>query len=125
MSLTQEDYQNESQLTIEENWEKLLVSLKSSLNSKPDVKVVLFLIGVQELGKGAKVFSKEEKQDLIHIAVCKILSLSGYFELEGTDTEGWPKWKEALPMPFLSAIDQELFLKYHILEYFSEQNIYQ
>ena len=30
---------------------------------KPDIKVMLFLIGVQELGKGPRKFSKRQKEE--------------------------------------------------------------
>ena len=87
---------------IEEEWEKLQV-------------------GVQELGKGSYPFSKEQKQDLIHIAICKILSFSGYYELEGVDKDGWPHWKLKRELPAFDLIEQETFLKMHILEYFKKE----
>ena len=62
-------------LELERNWQSILTALTSLIGKKPkDLNTVLFLIGVQELGKGKKVFSKEEKQDLMHIAICKVLS---------------------------------------------------
>ena len=73
-------------LELERNWQKLRINLKEIIGQKPkDLNGVLFLIGVQELGKGTAEFTKEQKQDLIHIAICKILSYSGYYELEGLD----------------------------------------
>ena len=78
-------------LQDEIKWEKLLKKLEEVVGKKPaDLKSVLFLIGVQELGKGIKEFSKEEKRDLMHIAICKVLSFSGIYELEGLDEMGWP-----------------------------------
>ena len=56
---------------------------------KPDLESVLFLIGIQELGDIRKKFSKEQKQDLMHIAVCTVFSTSGYYELSGADEDGW------------------------------------
>ncbi len=64
-------------------WEALLEKLENTLGKKPNLEALLFLIGMQELGKGTRVFSKEEKQDLMHIAVCRLLSLEGYYEFEG------------------------------------------
>ena len=81
-------------LAIEINWQKTLLKLEQIIGKKPaDMNAVLFLIGVQELGRGSSSFSKEEKQDLMHIGICKVLSLSGFYELEGQDKEGWPHWK--------------------------------
>ena len=50
----------------------------------------IFLIGIQEIGNITNKFSKEQKQDLMHVAVCSLLSQSGYYKLEGYDDEGWP-----------------------------------
>lgn len=108
------------EISIQEEWEILCQRLSESFGKKPDLNGVLFLIGVQELGKGFRHFEKEEKQDLMHIATCKVLSTSGYYELEGLDNDGWPHWKSLKPMPKLALMEQELFLKHHILEYFSE-----
>jgi hypothetical protein len=107
---------------LEADWDQLLNHLEESLGKKPsDLNAVLFLIGVQELGKGPQQFTKEQKQDLMHIAVCKVLSLSNYYELEGTDTDGWPHWKLVNKTPHFNLISQEQLLKIHILRYFKEE----
>ena len=99
-------------------WLALLEKLKNVIGKKPTLNAILFLIGVQELGKGLLNFSKEEKQDLMHIGICRILSESGYYELEGIDEEGWPHFKLAKPLPNFDLLDQEKLLKMHIKEYF-------
>jgi hypothetical protein len=109
-------------LDLERQWNRLLIELESILDKKPkDLNGVLFIIGMQELGKGAKRFSKEEKQDLMHIAICKVLSLSGYYELEGQDAEGWPHWKMVKKLPHFDLLEQEKLLKMHVLEYFEKE----
>mgnify|MGYP003375321001 FL=1 len=75
---------------LQVRWLKLRIKLKEKFGIKPDMNGVLLLIGIQELGKGRAEYSKEEKQDLMHIAVCTILMQSGYYLLEGHDDEGWP-----------------------------------
>jgi hypothetical protein len=107
-----------------EAWAKLLLHLKSLLGKTPDLNAILFLIGVQELGKGLRDFSKEEKQDLMHIAVCKLLSLPGYYRLTGTDKDGWPQWESTELLPYLSLAEQEDLLRMNILEYFASENIF-
>jgi hypothetical protein len=93
--------------------------IEQSLGKKPkDLNGVLFLIGVQELGQGYRLFSKEEKQDLMHIAICKVLSLSGYYELDGIDQEGWPHWKMIKKLPHFDLLEQEKLLKMAVIEYF-------
>lgn len=109
-------------LDLERQWYRLLVELERLLDKKPkDLNGVLFIIGIQELGKGAKLFSKEEKQDLMHIAICKVLSLAGYYELEGLDAEGWPHWKLIKKLPHFDLLEQEKLLKMHVLEYFEKE----
>jgi len=103
-------------------WLKLRIRLKERFGIKPDMDGILFLIGIQELGSGKQEFSKEEKQDLMHIAVCTVLSPSGYYALEGTDEEGWPHFIQLKPLPELGLVEQENFLKDHILLYFQNQS---
>ena len=106
----------------ERKWQLLLQKLEQTIGKKPkDLNGVLFLIGVHELGKGAKTFSKEEKQDLMHIAICKVLSLSGYYELEGLDEQGWPHWKLVKKLPHFDLLEQEKLLKMHVMEYFESE----
>lgn len=109
-------------LELERAWNALLIKLEDLIGKKPkDLNSVLFLIGVQELGKGKKVFAKEEKQDLMHIAICKVLSLSGFYELEGLDEQGWPHWKPTKKLPHFDILEQEKLLKMHVIEYFEKE----
>lgn len=109
-------------LDLDHEWIKLLGKIHQTVGKKPnDIKSVLFLIGVQELGKGALTFSKEEKQDLIHIAICKVLSLSGFYSLEGVDDAGWPHWKLEKELPKFDLFEQEKILKMNIIDYFKNE----
>lgn len=113
-------------LDLERKWHQLLVFLEKTIGKKPkDMNGVLFIIGMQELGQGAKLFSKEEKQDLLHIAICKVLSLSGYYTLEGLDKDGWPHWKMIKKLPHFDLLEQEKLLKMHVLEYFEKEHEWQ
>jgi len=109
-------------LDAERQWAALLAEIEKQIDKKPkDLNEVLFLIGVQELGQGAKRFEKEEKQDLMHIAICKVLSLAGYYELEGLDKDGWPHWKLINKLPHFDILEQEKLLKMHVIEYFEKE----
>ncbi|MCP4458152.1 MAG: hypothetical protein GY816_09050 [Cytophagales bacterium] len=109
-------------LVLQQKWVKLLSSLGDSLGKKPkDLNNLLYLIGIQELGKGILDFSKDEKQDLIHIAICKVLSLADFYELEGIDEEGWPHWKPTSKLPRLDIAEQEQLLKIYVIEYFEKE----
>lgn len=105
--------------SIDKIWEALLDQLQKLVGKRPsDLNAVLFLIGVQELGVGPKRFSKEAKQDLMHIAVCQVLSQPGYYTFEGYDKDGWPQWILAKPIPHGDLLAQENFLKQHVIDYF-------
>jgi hypothetical protein len=84
----------------------------------PDMKVMLFLIGVQELGKGPGKFSKRQKEELMHIANCRLLSELGFYELEGLDQDGWPHWRLVKPIPAYTLLEQEMILKSLVVTYF-------
>jgi len=109
-------------LDLDRQWQSLLRELDSTAGIKPkDLNGVLFIVGVQELGKGSRHFSKEEKQDLMHIGICRVLSTSGYYELEGTDKDGWPHWKLVKKLPHFDLLEQEKLLKLHVIEYFEKE----
>ena len=107
---------------LQKRWWDLEASLVERFGKKPDLETILFLIGVQEFGDIKEKFTKEQKQDLMHVAVCSLLVPSGYYELEGTDEEGWPHFKQLKELPAFSLKEQEDFLKDHILLYFGQQN---
>lgn len=108
-----------NEINIDASWEELLDQLNTMVGKRPaDLNAVLFLIGVQELGKGPIRFAKEAKQDLMHIAVCKVLSQSGYYALDGYDKDGWPMWTLVKPLPPGDLMAQENFLKKHVILYF-------
>ncbi|MEY4875457.1 MAG: hypothetical protein RL708_606 [Bacteroidota bacterium] len=101
-------------------WGKLTEKLRAQFDKKPDVDALLFLIGIRELGAMPRVFTKEEKQDLMHIATCKLLSRNGFYELEHLDQQGWPHWKPIKELPSLTMKEQEILLKENIIEYFND-----
>src|SRR5688572_10423190 len=100
---------------VQIRWFELEHKLAERFGKKPDMESILFLIGIQELGDIREKFTKEQKQDLMHIAICTVLSSSGYYELSHVDEEGWPHFTQLKPMPELNPFEQETFLKDHIL----------
>lgn len=103
---------------LQQRWWNLEAKLVERFGKKPDMETILFLIGIQEYGNTNTKFTKEQKQDLMHIAVCTLLSKSGYYELEGIDDDGWPHFKQLRAMPAMGLTEQENFLKDHVLLYF-------
>ncbi len=111
-----------------ENWEldfewlQVQHQIKDSMkrDTLPDLNMVLLLIGIQELGRWKKGFSKEEKQDLMHIAVCRLLEYEGYYEFVGRDADGWPHWKQVREISGQPVTEQEKLLKMYAVRYFKE-----
>ncbi|WP_090393301.1 hypothetical protein [Niabella drilacis] len=105
---------------LQVRWWSLEAKLVERFGKKPDMETLLFLIGIQEFGQIKPKFSKEQKQELMHVAVCSLLTPSGYYTFEGKDKDGWPHFKQLKQMPVMNPIEQENFLKDHVLLYFEE-----
>ena len=107
---------------LDYEWLKVRHYVKDALNRSvlPDLNGILFMIGIQELGRWQTQFTKEEKQDLMHIAVCRLLSYDGYYEFEGRDADGWPHYKALRPVNLKGVKGQERLLKVKAVEYFKE-----
>ena len=105
---------------LQQRWWNLEAKLAERFEKKPDMEAILFLIGMQETGFIRKKITKEQKQDLMHVAICTVLSPSGYYEFEGKDKDGWPHFRQLKALPVMNMIEQEQFLKDHILLYFEK-----
>ena len=105
---------------VEKELGKIIKLLSAQFGGEIDFKGVLFLIGVQELGKGHKAFAKDEKLGLMHIAVCSLLEDYGYYEFVGKDEDGWPHWKSTEKLPSLKPMEQERLIKQAIVLYFQK-----
>ena len=107
---------------LQTRWWALETKLVERFGKKPDMETILFLIGMQETGFIKEKITKEQKQDLMHVAVCSLFSQSGYYELEGKDIDGWPHFRQLKPLPEMNMIEQENYLKDHILLYFQNHD---
>lgn len=105
---------------LQARWWKLEEKLVERFGKKPDMESILFLIGVQEVGGVGHRFTKEQKEDLMHVAVCTILISGGFYEHEGWDEDGWPHFKQIKELPTMEFMQQENFMKDHVLFYFSQ-----
>ena len=105
-------------------WRELTAKLEEIVGKKPkDLNAVLFMIGVQELGRGPLNYSKEEKQDLMHIAICRIFEPEGYYELIGIDPDGWPHYEVKKVLPYSNIVEQVSFIRERILNYFKSEGV--
>jgi hypothetical protein len=99
-------------------WYMVRKQVKEKFGQRPDVNAMLFLIGMNEVGIVKEVWEKEEKQDLMHVAMCKLLSSEGYYVLKEVDADGWPHYETVKTVPVLELKEQEELLKRKIVEYF-------
>ncbi len=86
-----------------------------------DLDAIIYLIGVQELGKVHNKFKKDEKVNLMHIAICRLLEPYGYYEFDYYDRDGWPHYKVREELPALKAGEQSVLMKEAIVQYFIEK----
>lgn len=105
---------------LKERWETLVekLSAKFSDHDRLDLESILFLVGVQELGQPDRKFKKDEKINLMHIAICQLLVPYGYYTFDYVDAQGWPHYRLQEPLPNLKAGEQTLLMKEALVQYF-------
>ena len=106
---------------FEQKWADTVKKVQDKFGEDLDVQAILFLIGVQELGNGAKNFTKDQKLELLHIAICRVLSPFGFYKLIGRDEDGWPHYEVLKELPALKPGEQLRLMKEAIMNYFEEE----
>lgn len=109
---------------FEKKWAETVLKVEEKFGEDLDVQAILFLIGVQELGNGAKNFTKDQKLELLHIAICRVLSPFGFYKLIGRDEDGWPHYEVLKELPPLKPGEQLRLMKEAIMNYFEEENTF-
>ena len=97
------------------------LSKKFSDGDPMELDAIIYLVGVQELGQYHRKYKKDDKLDLMHIAICRLLEPYGYYEFDFFDEEGWPHYKIKEELPILKAGEQSILMKEAIVEYFLEK----
>lgn len=113
------------QWQIDFEWLRIQHLVKEAMNGStvPDFQTILFLVGVQELGRlPEEKFTKEEKADLMHVAVCTLLEPEGYYVFAGRDQDGWPHWTIDKPFSTKGPEAQEAILKIRLIDYFGKSD---
>lgn len=105
---------------LKEKWEALVqrISDRFGDGEELDLDAIIFLVGVQELGMGSRRFKKDEKVNLMHIAICRLLEPYGYYEYEGRDPDGWPHYTLLEELPSLKPGEQSVLMKEALVRYF-------
>jgi len=107
---------------FEKEWENLLKNKFGDFDIANELEAVLFVFGIQVLGHGNRKYSKSDKINLMHIAVCELLVPYGYFKYVGNDDDNWPHFEKLKELPALSGSEQERFLKEAMISYFKEED---
>lgn len=110
---------------LKERWEQLVTILSDRFadGDTLDLDAIIYLVGVQELGQFNKKFKKDEKLNLMHIAICRLLEPYGYYEFELFDEDGWPHYTVKEELPPLKAGEQSILMKGAIVDYFLEKQL--
>ncbi|MDY0781202.1 hypothetical protein [Tenacibaculum sp. IB213877] len=111
---------------LKEKWDFLILSLSNQFADGDELTIdsIIYLIGVQELGQGYRSFKKDEKVNLMHIAICKLLEPYGYYEFDFFDDDGWPHYKTLTELPNLKPGEQTVLIKEAIISYFDENDFF-
>ena len=109
---------------LQSRWWKLEEKMMQRFGKKPDLEAILFLIGIQEFGQVRDKFTKEQKQDLMHVGTCTLLSRYNYYEFEGYDSDGWPHWKLIKKIPTLTLGEQDMMLRKAAIDYFENSGFF-
>lgn len=110
---------------LKEDWEQILNILSANFGDGEilNLDAIIYLIGVQELGQGVKEFKKDDKVNLMHIAICRLLEPFGYYEFDFFDSDGWPHYKVLEALPPLKSGEQTVLMKEAIVLYFKANKL--
>ena len=113
--------------SLKEKWDFLVEKLTEKFSDGEELNLdgIIYLIGVQELGQGYRTFKKDEKLNLMHIAICKLLEPYGYYEFDFFDEDGWPHYKIVTELPNLKPGEQTILMKEAILTYFESLGFFE
>jgi len=108
---------------LKERWNILVDKLSTQFISDEDLDLdgIIYLVGLQELGQLHRKYKKDEKVNLMHIAICRLLEPYGYYEFDFFDKEGWPHYKVVEQLPPLKAGEQSVLMKEALVTYFLEK----
>lgn len=110
-------------IQLKERWKDLVerLSAQFSDNDPLDLDAMIYLVGLQELGQIHRKYKKDEKLDLMHIGICRLLEPYGYYEFDYFDEEGWPHYTVKEELPSLKAGEQSVLMKEALVGYFLEK----
>lgn len=108
---------------LKERWDMVVEQLSNQFSDGDtlDLDSIIYLVGIQELGQLTRKFKKDEKVNLMHIAICRLLEPYGYYQFDFFDDDGWPHYVAQEELPNLKAGEQAVLMKEAIVAYFLEK----
>jgi hypothetical protein len=112
---------------LKDRWDQLLTQLTDQFSETVEIEIegILYLIGLQELGKIHQRFKKDDNVNIIHIGICTVLEPFGYYAFDFYDKDGWPHFKLLEELPVLKPGEQTVLMKEAIVDYFLEKDLIQ
>ncbi|MGC6479995.1 MAG: hypothetical protein ACON42_06440 [Flavobacteriaceae bacterium] len=112
---------------LKQRWEILVDQLTDKFSDADALNVegILYLIGLQELGKFQGRFKKDDNVNLIHVGICTVLEPYGHYRFSHHDEEGWPHFDLIQPLPNLKPGEQSILMKQAIVDYFLARGFYE
>ena len=109
-------------IQLKKRWEYLERQLSDDFADGETLNLdgIIYLIGIQELGQLHRTFKKDEKLNLMHIAICRLLEPYGYYQFDFVDEDSWPHYKLVKELPPLKAGEQTILMKEAIVNYFEQ-----
>lgn len=113
-------------MTESQLWDEVEKFFQKNFDTEKNVPIetILFLIGIQELGSGKQKYTKDDKVNIIHIAVCRLLEPFGYYKFIHYDEDGFPHFQELSPLPELKPNEQILLMKKAVIQYFIDEELF-
>ena len=109
---------------LKQRWNLLVEKLSAQFADGDLLELdgIIYLVGVQELGQLHRSFKKDEKVNLMHIAICRLLEPYGYYTFDHFDDAGWPHYVIKEELPPLKSGEQTVLMKEALVNYFLEKS---
>ncbi|NBB99442.1 MAG: hypothetical protein GVY15_01085 [Bacteroidetes bacterium] len=108
--------------TLEAQWAQVEALVERRFGREPTIESILFLIGVQERGRGFEPeLEKDVKEALVMEGTYSVFETVGLYVHAGMEADGSWIWERATDLPpDLSPDDQHRLLRLAIIRYFDD-----
>ncbi len=98
-------------------WAKFKEIFKSNYGEYPSLISGLFLVGLEQI-PDVDVLTKEQKQEVIHVGLCKLLAQDNLYTVSHYDNDGWPHFALSKHAKQMDIEKQENYIKQLLINYF-------